>query len=112
MSASKRRSHGELFKQLAWFIRLRWIAGAVVVIGAAMDLSWTHWFNHGRLIAVVGFSILIYNGVLRLLLERVNQSAQRRRFELIVAWAQLLLDLASLTLLSVWTGGLMSPVAT
>src|SRR5438045_402377 len=112
MSAAKRRSHGELFKQLCWFIRLRWLAASAVVGSALIDLTWLHWFRNARWIAMVGAIILAYNLVLRILLERVDRSKQRRRFELIIAWAQLLLDLASLTLLSTWTGGLISPMAT
>ena len=112
MSASKRNSHGALFTQLCWFIRLRWIAGLAVLCGALVDLYWMHWFADPRLIAGVGIGILAYNLVLRVGLDRIERSSARRRLELLVAWAQLLLELTCLTLLSLWTGGLMSPVAT
>jgi signal transduction histidine kinase len=112
MTAPKRSSHGELFKQLSWFIRLRWIAALAVIIGTVLDATWLHWYESATLIGVVGTIICIYNLAIWVVLQRVERSPARRRFELWVAWAQLLLDLASLTLLSVWTGGLMSPVAT
>ena len=112
MTARKRSSHGELFKQLSWFIRLRWIAALAVVIGAVIDLGWLHWYSDARRLLVIGAVIGAYNLALWFVLHRVEQSPRRREFELWVAWVQLLLDLASLTLLSVWTSGLMSPVAT
>src|SRR4051794_23578592 len=112
MTKTKRPLHGALFTQLCWFIRLRWVAGIAVTAGALVDLTWTHWFANARLMAAVGVAIVFYNVALLLLLNRIERSPQRRRLELLAAWAQLLPDLACLTLLSLWTGGLMSPFAT
>src|SRR5215510_11715477 len=112
MSASKRSSHGALYEPLCWFIRLRWIAGVAVAGGALADLYWTHWFEHGWLIVSVGLFILLYNLGLFISINRIDRSSQRGQLELTLAWGQLILDLACLTILSLWTGGLMSPVAT
>src|SRR4051794_18932454 len=98
-STTQRSSHGALFTQLCWFIQLRWVAGVAVATGALIDLTSTHWFENARLIACVGLIILGYNVVLRLVLDRVERSPQRRRLELLAAWAQLLPDLACLSLL-------------
>ena len=73
------------------------------------DAQWLHWFHRGPQIAAVGAGILVYNLALRVILSRVGR---RRRTLVLFAWAQLLLDLLCLTMLSVWTGGLLSPVAT
>src|ERR1700745_2589713 len=111
-AATQRSSHGALFTQLCWFIQLRWVAGVAVASGALLDLAWTHWFANARLVASVGLIILAYNAALRIVLDRVERSPQRRRAELLAAWAQLRPDMAFLSLLSVWTGGLLSPFAT
>jgi C4-dicarboxylate-specific signal transduction histidine kinase len=66
-------------------------------------------FTAGPEIAAVGAGILAYNLALRMILSRVQR---KRRTLVSFAWAQLLLDLVCLTMLSVWSGGLLSPVAT
>ncbi|HQT93184.1 MAG TPA: HAMP domain-containing sensor histidine kinase [Thermoanaerobaculaceae bacterium] len=99
----------ELLDRIAWFVRLRWAAGAALLAFAAaaphagMPLEW------GRvwLVAVV---ILAYNGILHALLaiwRRNNQADYRwlARCTLI----QILIDLAALVLLVYLTGGPGSP---
>ena len=46
---TKRGSGGAtlLAEFLRWFIRLRWLAGTVVVVAAATDWLWLHWYGRG-----------------------------------------------------------------
>ena len=109
VSRSSPQRRGPLSAQLAWFIRLRWVAGAAIVVAALADARWLHWFDRDPEIAALGAGVLVYNLALSMILSR----PLRGRGSLVLfASAQLLLDFVCLTLLTVWTGGLMSPVAT
>ena len=101
-----------LLGQLGWFVRLRWLAGVAVVAGAV--LAWT-WFPVAApaapRLAIVGAVILAYNLLLWRLLRGAARMPKRRKRVMTLIWVQLLLDLACLTALVVWTGGLRSPLA-
>jgi len=108
MAQRRRKTTGTaLLDQLSWFIRLRWAAGAAVLAGGLFDLTTGGWYSHARWIALQGLVILLYNLALRLGLPHV---AGRRRPLLMLAVAQILLDLTCLTHLAMWTGGLYSPL--
>jgi signal transduction histidine kinase len=104
-----------LWSPLAWFIRLRWVAALAVIGGALLDLTWLHWFDDRAVrVLSVGFVVLLYNSALWKALPLVGRSRSRERGR-IARWfaaTQMLLDLACLTALCAWTGGLKSPVAT
>ena len=110
-----------LLQYLAWFIRLRWIAGATIVLGAALDHLWLRWYPARLSIAVLGFVIFFYNPILWLVLRDMRSGAGRggtfgyvpsgRRVSFhVLTWVQLLLDFAILANLTVLTGGVMSPL--
>ncbi len=99
-----------LLLQLQWFIGLRWLAGGAVLIGAAVEHRWLHWFHHAGQIALVGLAIIAYNTILWAVLRREMAHTGRRSLPLLLAWLQLLLDFGCLTLLSLWTGGVSSPL--
>jgi signal transduction histidine kinase len=99
----------ELLDRIAWFVRLRWAAGAALLVFAAaapragMPAEW------GR-VWLVALVILAYNAILHGLLaiwRRDNQADYRwlARCTLI----QILIDLAALVLLVDLTGGPGSP---
>lgn len=97
-----------LYRQLLWFSHLRWLAGAVVLIGGLIDRQ-QDWFPSSERFVAIGAGILIYNAVLRLVLMRVP--TQKSRGVLAgLALTQILLDLACLTTLTMWTGGVHSPL--
>ncbi|HVT88694.1 MAG TPA: ATP-binding protein [Tepidisphaeraceae bacterium] len=103
--------HGLWFSQLDWFIRLRWMAGAIVALCGWADYRWTHWFAPSSLaISALGIGILIYNVALRWSLHSTKQPRDRRRFLMAITWAQLLLDMICLTVLVLLTGKLRSPL--
>jgi signal transduction histidine kinase len=101
---------GPLTLQLEWFIRLRWIAAAVAILGATADGVWLKFTADGRRIFWLGVAILAYNIAAHRVLQSISARPRRRRALLLLAWAQLLLDFAALTLLIIWTDGVRSPL--
>jgi len=112
------RSHrlSPLLAQLRWFIRLRWIAGAAVILGAAADLQWLHWYPQTGRFAMVGGAILAYNALLFVLMRWPPKrlagppASPSMAWLVTVSWMQILLDLACLTLLTIWSRGVHSPL--
>ena len=107
MTEGRRRvSRGPLFKQLRWFITLRWVAVSTLIVGAVVERQ-SGWFGgRDEAFLAVAAAILVYNVAMSLALPRVR----RRGFLRALAWAQLLLDMLALTALVIWTGGVRSPL--
>ena len=99
-----------LLAQLHWFIRLRWVAGAVVIVGSLVGWRWLGLHGTAPRMTAVGVAILAYNVVLWVVTQRVSAHSARKALLSVSAWAQILLDLICLTLLVMWTGGLSSPL--
>jgi signal transduction histidine kinase len=106
----ERAGAGGLRSQIQWFINLRWSAAASLVAVALLDHFWLHWFEHSSRLLTVGAVILAYNVVLRATLHGLQKHRARSRPLLLLAWSQLLLDMSCLTLLTLWTGGVASPL--
>ena len=94
--------------ELAWFIRLRWVAGATVAVSGALDRLFLHWHSMSTQVLLLGVIILLYNVVL--LAVSKAEAQPPRGYLLRLAIAQELLDLVCLALLTGWTGGLRSPI--
>lgn len=108
--AYKRRP-GPLFAQLAWFIRLRWLAALVVIVGAWVDHHWLHYYpTYSAHILLAGIAIAFYNGLLWWTLRSMAHQRGRRWVLISLTWAQLLMDMTCLTLLILWTGDVRSPL--
>jgi signal transduction histidine kinase len=106
-----RRGATLLAESLHWFIGLRWLAGAAVVVASAVDWAWLGWYAHGAARLAVGAAILAYNAALHTALRRATAGHHRHpRLLLGFAWVQFALDVAALALLAVWTGGARSPL--
>src|SRR5438105_15463720 len=105
----QRANTGGLRSQIRWFIHLRWLAATAVAGAALLDRFWLHWRLDDQRLLLVGVAIFAYNAVLLGILRRLSR-ARRARPLLLLAWAQLLLDMSCLTLLNVWTGGVESPL--
>jgi signal transduction histidine kinase len=117
MNQAGRAEHaGALRTQLLWFIRLRWCAGGATIVGALVDHFWLRWHQaQVPQMLVVGLVILAYNALLWQWMKRVRSvrdtiAGRTRRALLGLAWAQIVLDLACLTVLAVSTGGTFSPL--
>ena len=105
-----------LLAQLRWFIQLRWIAGLAVILGAVADLQWLHWYPQASRFALVGAGILAYNAVLYVLMRWSPKrlagppESPSSAWLVTISWMQILLDLACLTLLTLWSRGVHSPL--
>ncbi len=94
--------------ELAWFIRLRWIAGTAVAVSGGLDRFVLHWHSMSTQVFLLGAIILLYNAAL---LAFLKQESQPKRGHLLrLAVGQMLLDLVCLALLTGWTSGLHSPI--
>ena len=61
MSAEAAAIRGSaLFRELKWFVQLRWIAGLGILIGSGIDMLWLDAYP-SRWLAAVGAIILAYN---------------------------------------------------
>jgi signal transduction histidine kinase len=113
-----------LARQLAWIIRLRWLAGIAVVVGGFAERALFRWYDppgtggrNGLWIECAGMAILLVNAVFRGMLRAIETARRegdawpRTRNRLyILTWSQILIDLIILTALVVWTGGYDSPL--
>ncbi len=99
-----------LLGQLRWFIRLRWSASAVVILGALVDWYWLGWYERAPSMVWVGAGLLAYNTMLWAIMSRRPATTWRNPTLVALAWIQILLDLCCLTLLVAWTNGTRSPL--
>ncbi|MHC4715809.1 MAG: sensor histidine kinase, partial [Planctomycetota bacterium] len=99
-----------LLDELRLFVRLRWGAAAAVVVGALANSLWLKWFDHSYQPLYVGLAIFGYNALFSLLVRSLAGGRQRSSSLAVLAWGQILPDLACLTLLTAWTGGVRSPM--
>jgi signal transduction histidine kinase len=104
-----RRSPGWLLTPLRWIIRLRWLAAASVIAGTLINQQWLHWFGHSGAMLAVGGVIAVCNGVHWIVLRSLTNRLSRRLL-LDLSLVAILLDLACLTLLTLWSGGALSPL--
>ena len=111
-SPKLQRKQTLLAEFLRWFIGLRWLAGAGVVLMALIDWH-LQWNAQGAGKVAVGAAILIYNIAFWNWLRTITASGLRspgRAWLLGFAWVQIVLDVSAISLLSAWTGGLRSPL--
>jgi hypothetical protein len=107
------RPRGSLLTELRLFIRLRWVAGGIVLLVANVPflrhLLLTGFGNSGAF-SLIGVSVLFYNCILWLWMFPYRIEKPVRSRLLLLACTQLLLDLASLTILTLLTRGIQSPL--
>ncbi|MBL1218517.1 MAG: sensor histidine kinase [Planctomycetes bacterium] len=101
---------GPLFRQTGWFIRLRWFAGAAVIAGSAVNMVWLTWYEPGFRMLLAGVGIWLYNAVFWHLHRSRIVSPKQQKALVGMAGAQILLDLTVLTLLTMFTNGVHSPL--
>lgn len=99
-----------LVQQVRWFIALRWIAAAAVLLGSLLDWQVTGWFEHSREGVLLGIALIGVNVLMRIWIHRSATLLRRPRRLMAVIWTQIVADLLMLSLLAIWTGGLSSPV--
>lgn len=109
-SGAKKHRASLLLTELEWLVQLRWLAGLSVILGAIVDMKWIGWSETPRGLLAIGVAILAYNIILwRLNAIEARRPTRLRRMLLALAASQVLLDLAALTIICLWTGGPLSP---
>jgi signal transduction histidine kinase len=92
-----------------WFIRLRWIAGASVLIAALVFSQWLKVGIPSGPLWVVGACILFYNLIFHIVAERFKRaSASSETYKRLVIW-QIMLDWLAIVPLIHFSGGVESP---
>lgn len=99
-----------LYTQLRQLMRLRWYASGAIFGGAILNGLWFGWFERTGVLLGVGAGVGAYNALLLAADRRIPRLHSRGPDLLAFATAQLFLDIASLTILVLFTGGLRSPV--
>jgi two-component system sensor kinase FixL len=96
--------------ELRWFVFLRWMAAAVLILGSLVTAIWLQWSARHTVFVVVGLCILAYNTALWILFRQRAAALERPLRLQVTAWVQVVLDLVCITLLVLWTDGLGSPL--
>src|SRR5437660_11453756 len=106
MTRQHRIGRTPLYRQLHWFTRLRWLAGGTVLAFGSADLFLFHWHHawEAERFAIIGAVVLLYNAALAALLRRRRRQPAPQNWPRRVALLQILLDLACLTPIVLWTG--------
>jgi len=104
--------HPSLVRELRWLMSLRWFAGAAVIGLALAASQWSHqpWAVRTQLMVLVGIAILGYNAALHVWIRRERNWVGHPIRLLLLAGLSVVADLACLSLLTIWTGGLHSPL--
>lgn len=99
-----------LHRELRWLMQLRWIAGVAVAAAGVVNWRWGRWYPMEYQPVVLGGAILAYNALFGLISRGLPLLPFRSRGLFVFASAQIFVDLACLVALTLWTGGLRSPV--
>lgn len=99
-----------LLSELRWFVHQRWLAGIIISLSILFSGIWIDWTPKHLHVLLLGIVILVYNASFWGLLRNSWRLNTRVRFLRLMAWLQVTLDLACLTLLVMYTGGILSPV--
>jgi len=109
------RSHSRgrsrlIFHETRWLMSLRWGAGVVIMLLGLANWLWLDHAKHGLLPVAVGVTVLGYNALFEYSLRKWPGLVYRFESLLFFGSVQIYLDIACLTILTLWTGGLHSPV--
>lgn len=99
----------ELIGSLSWLIRLRWLAGAGVIVGTWLAASILGAPVRAGALYLLGAGVLVYNALLFWGLRQLNARASANAVYQWFARLQIGLDWATMALLVSFTGGIESP---
>lgn len=97
-----------LGNELRWLMRLRWLAAVCILACGALDRFVVHWYGDGLWLMALGAGVAGYNAVLWAWWRGRPDLAYHGL--LVLASLQIHLDLSTLALAAMVTGGLGSPV--
>ncbi len=105
--------HEELIRRLHWFMRLRWLAAGMFLAATWIGANLLHVLARPRPLYILAFVIAFYNllfvGYARTYQIDLNHCASMRAVR-VFSNIQVLADLAALTLLLHYTGGIENPL--
>ncbi len=96
--------------ELRWFVQLRWFAGLTVILGTLTNARFAQWTGSHAVVLSIGLAILAYNAILWTAFRDRQRAIRDLGFLVSLAWVQIFLDMACLTLVILWTGGMESPL--
>ncbi len=99
-----------LYSETRWLMRLRWAAGVVMCLLGAAHWAWLRVYAITYEPIALGLSILIVNALLLTVRKRNPRIAGSVQRLIAFGAVQIHFDLACLTLLAIWSGGVESPV--
>ncbi|CAG0961101.1 two-component system, NtrC family, sensor kinase [Phycisphaerales bacterium] len=99
-----------LYSETRWLMRLRWVAGALIVAFGFIHWRWLDLYPIRFEPIFLGLGVLAYNAILRGVVRARPALAFKFKPLMRFASLQLHLDILCLTILAAWTGGLSSPV--
>ncbi len=99
---------GELVRNALWTVRLRWLGGAAIIVGALLA-QLVGVIDQAAVLVVIGLAVLGYN---TLISRAMGSSGTRLSFERAQRlWlVQILADVSSLTAIIYFCGGIESQV--
>ena len=109
--APKLPAERELMERTKWFIKLRWYAGSIAIIGT-LFASYVLGLNLPKVqLILIGFAIIAYNFAFSKYINRIDKDAgdkvaKFRRF----AHIQISVDWIALLIISHYSGGVSSPI--
>ena len=106
-SNGTRRARATLADQILWLISLRWMAVLLVVIGALVGTFVFPVLTNPAPLYVIAGLLLVCNMGYALAARHVDRATQRRK--LILAMAQIEMDLVVLTAVLFFSGGVVNP---
>jgi signal transduction histidine kinase len=110
MNGAVERSRARLLAaQTRWLMNLRWLAAGCVFSAGLVNWLWLRAYEVGAGPVVLAVVIAAVNVCLWAYMRSRPDLSQRGSSLLLFASIQIHFDLACLTLLAVWTGGLASP---
>ncbi len=98
----------ELQERVTWFIRLRWLAGAGILLGTWVAIFFVGLQLPAWPMIAIGLSVLVYNGFFELYRRQIE--AEPRSLKRFV-FAQIGVDWMALVVLIHYSGGIRSPVS-
>jgi C4-dicarboxylate-specific signal transduction histidine kinase len=99
-----------LHRALLWLTGLRWIAGCAILAAGFLDSALLHWFGSGSQgTFALGMAILVFNAIVRWKLGSIHAHKDGEAKLLTLASVEIYFDLACLTRIAIWSGGLYSP---
>lgn len=99
-----------LYTQLRWLMRLRWVACAVIVVVGLLNWGLFGLYERSLLPIVAGLLLAAFNALMWWMDHKLPRLHERLVLLSTIASVHLVIDLGFLVVLTLWTGGVESPL--